>query len=397
MSDTEEDMPETNGLHLPDLTIKGFRGIEELSIPRLGRVTLLAGRNSVGKTTVLDAIRVYAARGRFSALDRILRGREEVLLGSDEDSDIFFEPDWTSLFYGRNVSASSHISIGPTKDSEQLHIRTAYLTEDEHLFQATLPLLDSDSLTDDTMSALKIIFQGRVHIIPWVISPSTMGATSISRRIRNELVHRGLGRRSGEENLPPQVICQSLGPGLLSNVELAGFWESVALTSYEDRAVQSLGLIFGTQVERVAVIGAEPRTRNRSSGPKAVVKLKGHDRPVPLRSLGDGALRLFGVALAIANSRGGFLLIDEAENGIHYTLQKDFWRMVLQAAQENNVQVIATTHSGDCIKGFAQASMESKSVEGVLFRLSTQDGALSAVEYSEEELLTAAKQGIEVR
>ena len=387
-------MADTNDLHLPDLVIKGFRGIEDLSIPRLGRVTLLAGKNSVGKTTVLDAIRVYAARGRFYALDRIFRGREEVLLGSDEESDIFFEPDWTSLFYGRNISISSHISIGPTSDSEQLSISTTYLTDEEPSLQARLPF---DSLPDDPMTALKITFQERVHVIPWIISSSTIGATSISRRIRNDIVHRGVGRRSGEEDLPPQMTCQSLGPGLLSNIELAGFWESVVLTPYEDRAVRALGLIFGTQVERVAIIGADPRPRSRSSGPKAVVKLKGHDRPVPLRSLGDGALRLFSVALAIANSRDGFLLLDEAENGIHYTLQKDFWRMVLQAAQENNVQVLATTHSWDCIKGFAQAVMEAEDVEGVLFRLSRQDGNLRAVEYSEEETAIAAEQGIEVR
>ena len=52
-------------LHLPDLSIAGFRGIERLSIPRLGRVTLLAGRNGAGKTTVLDAVRVYASRGQL--------------------------------------------------------------------------------------------------------------------------------------------------------------------------------------------------------------------------------------------------------------------------------------------------------------------------------------------
>ena len=45
-----------------------FRGIDQLSIPRLGRVTLLAGKNGVGKTTALEASRVFAARGRFSAL-----------------------------------------------------------------------------------------------------------------------------------------------------------------------------------------------------------------------------------------------------------------------------------------------------------------------------------------
>lgn len=51
-----------NDLFLPQLLIRGFRGIAELLIPRLGRVTLLAGKNGVGKTTVLDAVRVYAAR-----------------------------------------------------------------------------------------------------------------------------------------------------------------------------------------------------------------------------------------------------------------------------------------------------------------------------------------------
>ena len=53
--------------HLQSLSIEGFRGIKELSIPRLGRATLLAGRNGVGKTTVLAAVRGYASRARRAA------------------------------------------------------------------------------------------------------------------------------------------------------------------------------------------------------------------------------------------------------------------------------------------------------------------------------------------
>ena len=52
---------------LGSLSIKGFRGIDQLDIPRLGRVALLAGRNGVGKTTVLDAVRVYAAPGELES------------------------------------------------------------------------------------------------------------------------------------------------------------------------------------------------------------------------------------------------------------------------------------------------------------------------------------------
>ena len=91
------------------------------------------------------------------------------------------------------------------------------------------------------------------------------------------------------------------------------------------------------------------------------------------------------------------MLVDEIENGIHYSILKDFWRMVLQAAHENNVQVIATTHSGDCIKSFAQASQEYQDVEGVLVRLTRKYGPLSAVEYSEDDLIIATEHGTEVR
>ena len=127
-----------------------------------------------------------------------------------------------------------------------------------------------------------------------------------------------------------------------------------------------------------------------------IVRLRGSTEPVPLKSLGDGAVRLFSAALALANSRNGFLLIDEAENGIHYSVQRNFWRMVLRSAHKDNVQVLATTHSWDCVRGFAQAAA-AEDAEGVLVRLDRDGEEMRAVEYSEAELETAAEQGIEVR
>ena len=71
-------VPSQTDLYLPDLSVKGFRGIKDLTISRLGRVTLFAGKNGVGKTTLLDAVRLYAARGRLdNSLVDILRDREE--------------------------------------------------------------------------------------------------------------------------------------------------------------------------------------------------------------------------------------------------------------------------------------------------------------------------------
>ena len=187
-----------------------------------------------------------------------------------------------------------------------------------------------------------------------------------------------------------------MGPGLLSDEDFMRYWSAVALTDDEEQAMDALRLIFGTDLERVAVVRNDEPT-GKEFVQRVVAKLRGQSRPVPLQSLGDGALHLAGVVLALSNSRDGFLLIDEAENGIHHSVQGDLWRMVLKAAEANNVQVIATTHSFDCVRGFAQAMIECEGIEGALVRLERQDGHLRAVEYSERNLKAAAKSHIEVR
>lgn len=46
------------------------------------------------------------------------------------------------------------------------------------------------------------------------------------------------------------------------------------------------------------------------------------------------------------------MLIDEIENGIHYSSQQDFWEVIFGLAEEFNVQLFATTHSLEMIKAF---------------------------------------------
>ena len=366
-------MTDTKRLHLPSLSVEGFRGIDALTIPRLGRVTLLAGKNGIGKTTALDAVRVYAARGGYTTLSGLLRARDEVPMADDEGDDGRRIRDLDPLFYGRDTPQRADISIGVVNGTEELNIsQTASIDWSAYSSQSRL---FGDSSEDVPVQALEASYRDNQQKLSWAI--------------RLDIRSPYIG-----DDPPPAIACESLGPDRLANSKLARLWDHVALTDDEERAVSALRLIFGADVERAAVVGDDMTSH---TGRRAVVRLKGHKQPVPLKSLGDGALRLFGVALALANSRNGFLLIDEAENGIHYSLQRDFWRMVLGTAQQNDVQVLATTHSSDCIKGFAQAAMQSEDADGALVRLSRQYGDLRAVEYSEEELVVAAEQGIEVR
>lgn len=390
-------------LHLPSLSIKGFRGIKELSIERLGRVTLLAGKNSVGKTTVLDAVRVYAARGHYKVLSELLESRQELAIAEIQDVRMHkrFVPDFAALFHGRDVSRCARISIGPKSDTGQLRIEETPLDDEQASnIEQALSLFIRDGYTQ----AFKVVFQDTEQILPWVLPIQGSDAARTVERYGGSAYLYSYSLLGGAA-WPSPIGCQPLGPGLLSNKEIVRFWNAIALTDDEDRAMQALRLILGSDLERVAVIRDDISDDVSDVYEKpdveyvqrVVAKLQGQARPVPLQSLGDGALHLAGTALALTNSRDGFLLIDEVENGIHHSVQPDFWRMVFKTAHANNVQVIATTHSFDCVRGFAQALTECEEVEGALVRLEREDEEMWAVEYSERNLKVAAKQHIEVR
>ena len=106
--------------------------------------------------------------------------------------------------------------------------------------------------------------------------------------------------------------------------------------------------------------------------------------------------RLFALILSLVNCGGGILLIDEFENGLHYTVQLDAWRMIFRFAAEMNIQVVATTHSSDAIRSFQIAASESPE-EGVFLRLTNWEGTSIQLLWGEEELEKAVRYGIEAR
>ena len=372
----------TDGLHLPSLSIRGFRGIPRLDVERLGRVTLLAGRNGVGKTTVLDAVRIYAERGDLLALHEVLARHEEFETWPDDDDGWEERPDFGALFSGRRSDLHSSFAVGPGDGGERVSVRIVApeLVADER------PRLFQSSSGPYEKSFVEIAFGDHLQYQPVFDKLDPAYGLSHLRRRRAGLV-------TYEGEWPTSAACVVLGPSLPSNQQAAAHWDELAAGPKEELVLGALQLACASEVVRVAAVAGSARHRDR----RIVVGLSDGER-VPLRSLGDGAARLFGLATAFANAADGFLLIDEAENGIHHSLQTDYWRLVFQAARDNNVQVLATTHSWDCVEGFAHAASEDEESEGIAVRLERcDDGGLRAVEYSEDTLRVAAERGIEIR
>lgn len=388
-------------LHLPDLRISGFRGFNELCIPKLGRVNLFAGKNGVGKTSVLEAVQVYSESGNGDLLLSLLSKHEEFATRIDDEDEMDSVIDPSSLFYNRKVSLDSIISIESLKSERISPLKIKW----------TKPKVEQSQLSDEEFEdfipkyyILSVSFAGENREIPW-ITASEIGSTNRSilygnsRRRYSDKRNFFYEERRWQGRWQGAINCISLGPDILSKNRSATFFDYAIENGDEPRVIDAIQLVLENEVEWLRKVG-ETRATSRSSGPRIIVKLSGQEKTVPLNSLGDGASRLFGVAAALASARDGLLLIDEAENGIHHTVQNDFWRIIFKMAIDNNIQVFATTHSLDCVKGFAQAALESKDEEGVLVRLDRDrdvDGLVHAAIYAEDKLESAAKNGIEMR
>lgn len=64
-------------LLLESLEIQNFRGFHHLQIEKLGRVNLIVGKNNIGKTSLLEALELYARRGAPELIRQFLRSRND--------------------------------------------------------------------------------------------------------------------------------------------------------------------------------------------------------------------------------------------------------------------------------------------------------------------------------
>ena len=377
-------MDGTNGqaLHLPDLRIQNLRGVASLSVRRLGRVTLLTGRNGVGKTTVLEAVWMLAARGDSDTLSRLLWQNDELKAALGERDSSNMELDYLALFNGRNAHPDHSIWIGPYTGEYGLSIQLLTIEDLSNEQRARMSQLGCENVSHvfkvavgDTES-LQVPLNDRSEYNSHSIAPS--GPAPLPKIWEFD--------RMGPGAL--KIPCRLLESGFPMQYDLARDWDEVAGTEAEDAILETLRLVH-TGLERI-LPAAGP-----GLGRRVAIKLRGYRAPVPLNSLGRGVERLFSVAVAIANVRNGFLLIDALENSLHHSIHRDTWRMLISAAHKFNVQILATTHSFDCVRGLAAAATEQD--DCVLVRVDRFGRDLNAVEYTLEEFSRAADSGIEVR
>jgi len=366
---------------LDSLEIRGFCGFRQLQIERLGRVNLIVGKNNVGKSSLLEALQLYACRGHPRIIWEILKTRGEIIFPSFDRPDLK-EPDIADmllalkyLFYGRK-DVRTHLEpmqLGSMNTPEKiLYVSVDRYTEQEDKFG--IPrwnLVEPEAYdTFDNLVPRFTVDLGRYFQVSYPFKADAAALRMGTWKLLIEIPHAFV-----------------TGDGLSAD-EIVAMWPETVKLKEE---------LFGAV--RIIAPGVEGLAREDESGMERtpMLKIKGIDEPLSLRSLGEGMRRVLGIAAALVNARNGFLLIDGFENGLYYFAQVDLWRLIFQAAHRFNVQVFATTHSWDCIEGFQKAAQEDNQDEGLLIRLEYKRGDVVVTLFDERQLGIATRERIEVR
>ena len=374
---------------LNSLGIKNYRNLKDLKINSLGRVNLIIGKNNTGKSTVLEAVAIYATQGDLELISHLLEERGETLMQRNANTN----PTETnvkilsSLFYNRIIGfdVADAISIGSLENA----LFGKILSSEDYISLRFVKYIDKLHKDEQGNTIRKrIFFQNDTETIENYKTGFEIKAGNFSYAfsLDEDKPYRWSMRRT-KTNANVQIVKTK---DINSSIN-GTLFDNIALTDKEQYVVEALKMI-EPLTERIAFVKESP------GGRIAVIKLSDSQQVLPVQSMGDGINRILTIILALVNADNGYLLIDEFENGLHYSVQEKLWTILFELSRKLNIQVFVTTHSEDCMKGFEHALNNSdNSSGGKLIRLDNENGTIKQVEFDAKELKIAADQDIEIR
>lgn len=320
---------------LQSLSITNFRCFPKYHMPGLARVNLLVGKNNSGKTALLEGLQLLTTNGDPGVIREAAIRRGEVVRGElkyDYDGDV------SHVFPGHLIKSGMVVSL--LDESQDRFVRLSYSPSGGGMI-----VRHDEKGKDDLLGTAGAL----------VIESSSKIGHPEKYPISNEglLVRRRSSRPGlfGDHSVAPKTIF--IPSNSLRVEDLSRYWDSLVEEGTEDSAFESMALLEPKLVDIVFMSAAGTDYIDRLERGHVYVRLKGGKGRLPLGSFGEGMWRLLAIAISANWCSSGCLLIDEIDSGLHHSLMPDVWKLVVSTAIQRNVQVFATTHSHDCLKGLA--------------------------------------------
>lgn len=353
--------------------VQNFRGFKDLQLNDLARVNLIAGKNSVGKTSILEALYIFSNpyNAELPVKINTFRGLRNIRINRSDLLDTSLD----SLFYKFNPSTEI---LFEGKDGDKNDFKFVLRIPVDIEVQESSTVLDSSG-TYETASVDAIPRQPlEIVDIDGHVERAYIGIEGESIRFFNPNIHPRHPNYyfSATIREAPDKVAERYSNMVTANREK----QLLDVLQAVDPRIKSLRLLY------------------RAGEPLIAANIEEGMPPIPLIFMGDGIVRLLQIVTVIGNAQDGVILIDEIENGLHYSVQTDVWQAIAKAAEIFNVQIFATTHSLEMIRAAHEAFKDTGKDDFRFYRLDRNaEDEIEAVTYTARIMEASIQNDYEVR
>ena len=350
-----------------NIEIKNFRGIDHLKIDDFSRVNVFLGQNSSGKSSVLECLLVMMGMSNPDLPQTI---------NSIRSRNYSSFADLGYMFHNYDLKVKPEISSELFDDTKRhLSLDLTFVFDGKSqpgLQNGQIPT----SETKTFLNTLKMLFEVESN------QQKSTYECSIMVNQQGLVSNKKLAEDYLEKN-SVAFLSSDLAAGNPANdlVELAK-------RKLKDSVTERLKH-FDSRITTLEILNNV-----------AYVGLEGIDQLLAVNMQGDGLRRYLNIVAASANPMNNILLIDEIENGLHYSAYKKLWEAIFALATSTNKQVFITTHSKETLCRLSQMLEENPEYQQEL-RLYTLEKTklkgFQAYKYTYEGLSGACENDIEIR
>ena len=344
------------------LKLNNFRRFKDFSI-ELKPISLIAGKNNTGKTSILESIFLLHDYSNSDVFLKLLGFRGIYM------ANVFPQTIWEPLFHGMDSAKALIIKM------------------DEN-FSIQLEKNDRYSLPNDMPDDFKNLIG---------VSPMNYALSCIIKKedktIKADYIIGNKVFLVGHKNNGQPFttsFAQYMGPNVPLNDNIVAEWfGKVELMGKKQKLIEGLKILDENITDITTIVG--------NGFPQLYITNK-QNRRMPIHIMGDGIRKIMNVALTILANPFSILLLDEIENGLHYSLHAKFWELIASLATQEKCQVIATTHSYECINGALEGVKNVELQDNFAYiRLDIEDENVVAKTFTSDMLEFALTSDWEVR
>ena len=351
-----------------NIEIKNFRGIDHLFVDDCSRVNVFLGQNNSGKTSILECLLMIMGMSSPDMPQSLNRLRSRNNMTGVADARYMFN---------NLILANSPEIIAKQTDGVQRHLKlnlSYVFDEKEQTVQQNVPMPVTDTMA--LINTLEMLFDVTES------GQTKNYRSSLTFNQTGVITNRKLAEGYVEKDFVGLITADLLSGNLVNDLS------ELFKRKQKDLILERLAM-FDKAIYTIDILKDD-----------VYISFEGINEQLPLGMTGDGLRRYLNIVACSANPMTNIILIDEIDNGLHYSAYKKLWEAIFALAVSTNKQIFVTTHSKETLQKLNEMLEEHTDYRNEMALYTLEQTKLKghqAYRLPYEGLAEACKNNVEIR